>query len=121
MLTNITFQNLKNHMRTCKGKFIFTCTYCPAKFADREKFTSHLIKNHKPQSNFETTSIFVGETSNKVRNYGKGVPKYSERSLVILTPHLTTTDEIFTLDVKSELRKLMEWDLGMFTKYILYH
>ena len=40
------------------------------------------------------------------------MPKASERSLVILQPHLTTTDEIFIPQVCSELRKLMEWDLG---------
>ena len=106
-------------MRTCKGKFIYTCTYCTEKFEDREKFNSHLIKNHKPQSNFETTAIFVGDGSYKIRT-GKRSTKFSERSLVILTPRLTTTDEIFNSDVKSELRKLMEWDLGNFFKIVFY-
>ena len=59
--------------------------------------------------------MFVGDSSHKVKTYDKSVPRSSERSLVILTPHLTTTDEIFTSDVLSELRKLLEWDLGNFS------
>ena len=59
--------------------------------------------------------MFVGDSSHKVKTYDNNVPKSSERSLVILTPGLTTTDEIFTPDLRCEMRKLMEWDLGIFS------
>lgn len=109
------FQRLRDHVKTCKGKFIYTCPYCEDRFVEREKFTNHLIQQHKPKTDFKTTNVFVGDSSHKVKTYDNSVPKSSERSLVILTPGLTTTDEIFTPDLRCEMRKLMEWDLGIFS------
>ena len=112
ILNIFTLQALSNHRRTCKGKFLFSCTYCTEKFQDRKEFIQHLNENHKPSTDFQQTAVFVGDSSGKVKTNKLGIPKASERSLVILQPHITTTDEIFNPQVCSELRKLMEWDLG---------
>jgi uncharacterized C2H2 Zn-finger protein len=112
-LNIFTLQALRNHRRACKGKYLFSCTYCTEKFQDRKDFIQHLNKKHKPTiTGFQQTAVFVGDSSDKIKTNKLGIPKASERSLVILQPHLTTTDEIFSPQVCSELRKLMEWDLG---------
>ena len=49
------FQRLRDHSKTCKGKFIYTCPYCEDRFVEREKFTNHLIQQHKPKTDFKTT------------------------------------------------------------------
>lgn len=84
----------------------------------RQDFSKHLIDVHKPKTEFQQTGVFVGDSSDKIKTNRYGVPKSTERSLIIMSPHLTTTDEVFTPEVQSELRKLLEWDLGIYFKII---
>jgi len=66
------------------GEKLYTHAHTAMPNLSKEKLVAHLIKEHKPQSNFKTTNVFVGDSSHKVKTYDNSVPRSSERSLVIL-------------------------------------
>lgn len=100
---------LRNHVRTCKGKYLYSCPYCFEKYEEREDFTQHIVAEHRPETDFEKTGVFVGE--NRLKRKAT-VDRAVERSIVLMVPGLTTTDEVFTQKIKTEMIKLLRYDLG---------
>ena len=106
-------QNLSNHLTTCKGKFLYPCSYCQATFVSREQYTSHLMSVHKPDTGFAETAVFVGETGHKTRMNRDSAPVSTERSLVYLEPNVKNEAQIFNETVISNLRVLLHYDVAL--------
>lgn len=79
----------------------------------RGDYTSHLVNNHKPQTSFKETAVFIGDSSHKTRKDENLQPVSTERSLVLLAPNLCTKEEIFNPSVISGLRTLLHYDVAM--------
>lgn len=113
LINCVIVQNLSAHLAYCKGKYLYPCVYCRDTFISREDYTQHLMHSHKPQTPFQETAVFVGESSHKTKYDKNNVPLSTERSLVYLQPHVTTKEEIFSSAVISNLRALLHYDVAL--------
>ena len=107
-----TANALQKHQQTCRGKFLFSCNYCSSTFRDRQTYTDHLLSDHAPVTDFQVTGVFVGREKKIERKRGLSAHMSSERSIVMLTPGITSVGGVFTEGVISSIRKLLEWEIA---------
>ena len=107
-----TETGLRKHQNTCRGKYLYTCSYCSTTFKERDVYTKHLEDSHFPDNDFEITGVFVGRKQKIDRKRGTKSIASTERSIVMLTPGITAVSEIFTEAVNSGLRRIIEWEIA---------
>ena len=111
-----TENGLRKHQTNCSGKYIYSCTYCNAAFNSREQYIDHLHEKHSPATEFEVTGIFIGREKKvdreNILSHRKKRATTTERTMAILTPGITAVSEVFTENMISAIRRLMEWEIA---------
>ena len=104
---------MKNHIRTCKGKYLYPCDYCQQTFMERDEYASHLVNTHRPKTDFKETGIFIGDTNSKTIYNEHQQPVAAERTLVYMEPNVMTEEQIFNPAVISSLRDLLRFEIAL--------
>ena len=107
-----TENGLRIHQRSCSGKYIYSCTYCNAAFNSRDAYINHLNEKHSPATDFEVTGIFIGREKKVNGSHRKKRISTTERTMAILTPGITAVSEVFTENMISAIRRLVEWEIA---------
>ena len=101
-------KNLKQHTANCRGAMLYQCQDCPATFGEREQFISHIDTEHKPDTDFTVTGVFIGK-----KNSG---PKSHERTLVVKKPDVRHINDALTAECVGGILDLLEHEIKMFQK-----
>ena len=103
---------LQKHQQNCRGKYLFSCNYCSSTFRDRQTYTDHLLSDHPPVTDFQVTGAFVGRGKKIERKRGLSSHMSTERSIVLLTPCITSVAGVFTEGIISSIKKILEWEIA---------
>ena len=101
-------KNLSQHTANCRGTMLFQCQVCPCVFGERGQFISHIDAEHKPETAFTVTGVFIGKKNTGGRSH--------ERTLVVREPDVRHINDVLTAECVRGISDLLGHEIKMFKK-----